>query len=105
MHSGVYGSVPQSIVDSEEDALQKFHSSSALELDDLQKVAKNAQKQYIRSRSQPSPESVKRAKELPLVLPIHQMFEKLCSQVEVDKSHLLDSLKSYRPSQVSGVLD
>ena len=97
---GIFGSVPQSVIDSEHDALQKLHSTSALELNDLHKVAQNAQKQYVKSRSQPAPESVKRAKDLPSILPTHPMFVQLCSQEDMAKSRLLDSLKSYRPNQV-----
>ena len=39
-------------------------------------VSENAQKQYVKSRSQPAPESVKRAKELPAVIPLHPIFGK-----------------------------
>ena len=41
---------------------------------DLKKVSENAQKQYVKSRPQPSPESVKRSKELPFPLPSHPLF-------------------------------
>ena len=97
--SGVYGSVPQIIVDQEDDILQKFHARSS-ELDSLKQVADNAQKQYVRSRGQPSPESVKRAKQLPENILMHPIFQQLCSERELETTHLLDSLKSYKPTQV-----
>ena len=100
--AGTYGSVPQSIIDSEHDTLRKLHSTSPVELDELHRISTNAQKQYVRSRTQPAPESVKRAKDLvPSVLPAHPMFEQLCSQEDMASSRLLDSLKSYRPNQVT----
>ena len=97
--SGVYGSVPQSVIEQEEEVIQKLHSSSS-ELDALKKVSMNAQKQYIRSRNQPAPESVKRAKDLPQVVQLHPMFEELCSTEELQRSRLMDTLKSFRPAKV-----
>ncbi len=40
----------------------------------LKQVAVNGMKQYVRSRNQPAPESVKRAKQLPYPLPTHPLF-------------------------------
>lgn len=97
--SGVYGSVPQVIIDEQDDIIQKFHDRLS-ELDSLQQVAVNAQKQYVRSRGQPSPESIKRAKQLPQNVPMHPLFRSLCSQRELETTQLLDSLKSYKPAQV-----
>ena len=97
--SGVYGSVPQVIVDEEDDIVQKLHAHSS-ELDSLKQVADNAQKQYTRSRGQPSPESVKRAKQLPQSIPMHPIFQQVCSKCELETTHLLDSLKTYKPLQV-----
>lgn len=98
---GVYGSVPQVVVDQEDDIVQRLHASSS-ELDSLKQVADNAQKQYIKSRGQPSPESVKRAKQLPQNVPMHPIFQQLCSKLELEATHLLDGLKTYKPSQVMG---
>lgn len=97
--SGVYGSVPQVIVDEEDDIVQKLHARSS-ELDSLKQVADNAQKQYVRSRGQSSPESVKRAKQLPQSVPMHPIFQQFCSEHELETTHLLDCLKTYKPSQV-----
>lgn len=71
---GVLGRVPQSVVDDEESGLQSILTSS-LELGGLSRVADNAQQQYVRSRPAPSPESIKRAKELDLTgLGLHPLF-------------------------------
>ena len=99
IHVGVYGSVPQVVVDQVDDIIAKLHAHSSDELDSLKQVADNAQKQYVRSRGQPSPESVKRAKQLPQNIPLHPLFQKLCSEHELQATSLLDSLKSYKPTQ------
>lgn len=71
---GVLGRVPQSVVDDEEGGLRSALSAS-LELRGLGRVADNAQQQYVRSRPAPSPESIKRAKELDVAgLGLHPLF-------------------------------
>lgn len=97
--NGVYGSVPQSAIEQEDDVIQRLHSNSS-ELDALKKVSTNAQKQYIRSRNQPAPESIKRAKNLPQIIQLHPMFKDLCSSQEVERSRLMDTLKTFRPEKV-----
>lgn len=73
---GVLGRVPQSVVDEEDSGLQSTLEVS-LELRGLGRVADNAQQQYMRSRPAPSPESIKRAKELDLAgLGLHPLFSK-----------------------------
>uniref|UniRef100_A0A6Q2XMQ1 ATP-dependent RNA helicase DDX54 n=1 Tax=Esox lucius TaxID=8010 RepID=A0A6Q2XMQ1_ESOLU len=63
---GVFGRVPQSILDDEESQLITAHETSD-DLQNLRRIADNAYKQYIKSRPMPSPESIKRVKntELP----------------------------------------
>lgn len=71
---GVLGRVPQSVVDDEDGGLRNTLEVS-LELQGLGRVAGNAQQQYVRSRPAPSPESIKRAKELDLAsLGLHPLF-------------------------------
>lgn len=71
---GVFGRVPQSVVDDEECLLLTDHESS-LDLQSLRRVAENAHKQYLKSRPSPSPESIKRSKELDFSqLGIHPLF-------------------------------
>ena len=71
---GVLGRVPQSLVDDEESLLLTDHDGS-LELRSLRRVADNAHKQYLRSRPGPSPESIRRAKDLDVAqLGIHPLF-------------------------------
>lgn len=93
---GVYGAIPQSTLDEGEDLLKHLLYTSP-DLVDLKRISENAQKQYVRSRNQPAPESIKRAKQLPVPLPLHPLF----SGTEVLQQHqLLDTLRHYKPTQV-----
>ncbi|NP_001178477.1 ATP-dependent RNA helicase DDX54 [Rattus norvegicus] len=93
---GVLGRVPQSVVDDEDSSLQTALQAS-LELQGLQRVANNAQQQYLRSRPAPSPESIKRAKELDLAeLGLHPLFSSCFEEGELQRLRLVDSIKNYR---------
>uniref|UniRef100_A0A7N8XI99 RNA helicase n=1 Tax=Mastacembelus armatus TaxID=205130 RepID=A0A7N8XI99_9TELE len=58
---GVFGRVPQSILDDEGSHLITAHENS-LDLQNLHRVSENAYKQYLKSRPNPSPESIRRVK-------------------------------------------
>lgn len=58
---GVFGRVPQSILDDEGANLTAAHDNS-LDLQSLHRISENAYKQYLKSRPNPSPESIKRVK-------------------------------------------
>lgn len=93
---GVLGRVPQSLVDDEECLLLTDHEGS-LELQSLRRVADNAQKQYLRSRPGPSPESIKRVKEMDLSqLGIHPLFSAHFEDTELERLKLVDSIKAYK---------
>ncbi|XP_019394878.1 PREDICTED: ATP-dependent RNA helicase DDX54 isoform X2 [Crocodylus porosus] len=93
---GVFGRVPQSVVDDEECLLLTDHESS-LDLQSLRRVAENAHKQYLKSRPSPSPESIKRAKELDFSqLGIHPLFSSRFEEDELERLKLVDSIKTYR---------
>nr|XP_045743552.1 ATP-dependent RNA helicase DDX54 isoform X2 [Mirounga angustirostris] len=93
---GVLGQVPQSVVDDEEGGLQGTLVAS-LELRGLGRVADNAQRQYVRSRPAPSPESIKRAKELDLAgLGLHPLFSSRFEEKELQRLKLVDRIKNYR---------
>ncbi|XP_062942478.1 ATP-dependent RNA helicase DDX54 isoform X1 [Cynocephalus volans] len=93
---GVLGRVPQSVVDDEDSGLQSALEAS-LELRGLGHVADNAQQQYVRSRPAPSPESIKRAKELDLTrLGLHPLFSSRFEEKELRRLRLVDSIKNYR---------
>lgn len=93
---GVLGRVPQSIVDDEDSSLQTAIEAS-LDLQGLHRVANNAQQQYVRSRPAPSPESIKRVKELDLAeLGLHPLFSSCFEEGELQRLRLVDSIKNYR---------
>ncbi|KAM8797579.1 ATP-dependent RNA helicase DDX54 [Eudromia elegans] len=93
---GVLGRVPQSLVDDEECLLLTDHEGS-LELQSLRRVAANAHKQYVRSRPGPSPESIKRAKDLDVSqLGIHPLFSARFEDTELQRLKLVDSIKTYK---------
>lgn len=58
---GVFGRVPQSILDDEGSHLITAHENS-LDLENLRRVSENAYKQYLKSRPNPSAESIRRVK-------------------------------------------
>uniref|UniRef100_A0AAX7TC67 RNA helicase n=1 Tax=Astatotilapia calliptera TaxID=8154 RepID=A0AAX7TC67_ASTCA len=58
---GVFGRVPQRILDDESAHLITSHENS-LDLQNLLRVSENAYKQYLKSRPNPSPESIRRVK-------------------------------------------
>ncbi|XP_007528898.2 ATP-dependent RNA helicase DDX54 [Erinaceus europaeus] len=93
---GVLGRVPQAVVDDEDGGL-RCSLEASLELRALGRVADNAQQQYLRSRPAPSPESVKRAKELePTRLGLHPLFSSRFEEPELQRLKLVDSIKNYR---------
>lgn len=55
------GRVPQSILDDEDAHVITAHEN-CLDLQNLKRVSENAYKQYLKSRPNPSPESIKRVK-------------------------------------------
>ncbi|XP_074776810.1 ATP-dependent RNA helicase DDX54 isoform X1 [Athene noctua] len=93
---GVLGRVPQSLMDDEECLLLTDHEGS-LELQSLRRVAENAHKQYLRSRPGPSPESIKRAKDLDVSqLGIHPLFSARFEDTELERLRFVDSIKNYK---------
>ncbi|NXV76464.1 DDX54 helicase, partial [Atlantisia rogersi] len=93
---GVLGRVPQSLVDDEECLLVTDHEGS-LEVRSLRRVADNAHKQYLRSRPGPSPESIKRAKDLDVSqLGLHPLFSARFEDTELERLKLVDSIKTYK---------
>lgn len=74
------GRVPQSILDDEGSHLITAHENS-LDLQNLHRVSENAYKQYLKSRPNPSTESIRRVKNLDLscmaVHPLLGSFKKM----------------------------
>ncbi|XP_028680058.1 ATP-dependent RNA helicase DDX54 [Erpetoichthys calabaricus] len=93
---GVLGRVPQCILDDEEATLERAHENS-LDLHNLRRVSENAYKQYLKSRPNPSPESIKRAKETDYsALDIHPLLGSQLENIELVRLKMVDSVKCYK---------
>ncbi|XP_006005488.1 ATP-dependent RNA helicase DDX54 isoform X1 [Latimeria chalumnae] len=93
---GVYGRVPQSIIDDEEALLITDHENS-LDLQNLKRVSENAYKQYTKSRPNPSAESVKRAKDLDFsTLRVHPLLGCGLEDQELERLQVVDSIKNFK---------
>ncbi|XP_061589348.1 ATP-dependent RNA helicase DDX54 [Cololabis saira] len=93
---GVFGRVPQSILDDEGSHLIATHENS-LELQNLHHVSENAYKQYLKSRPNPSPESIKRVKNTDLSsMAVHPLLCSGLENMELERIHMVDTIKGYK---------
>uniref|UniRef100_A0A667YQG8 RNA helicase n=1 Tax=Myripristis murdjan TaxID=586833 RepID=A0A667YQG8_9TELE len=91
---GVFGRVPQSILDDESSQLITAHDSS-LDLQNLHRVSENAYKQYIKSRPNPSTESIRRAKNTDLSnMAVHPFLG--LEKMELERLQIVDAIKGYK---------
>lgn len=93
---GVFGRVPQSVLDDEESRLLTAHENS-LDLQNLRRISENAYKQYLKSRPNPSSESIKRAKNTELSsMAVHPLLGSGLEPMELDRLLMVDSIKGYK---------
>uniref|UniRef100_A0A3P8WEB3 RNA helicase n=1 Tax=Cynoglossus semilaevis TaxID=244447 RepID=A0A3P8WEB3_CYNSE len=93
---GVFGRVPQSVLDDEGSHLVTLHENS-LDLLNLQRVSENAYKQYLKSRPNPSPESIRRVKNTDLsTMAVHPLLGSALDQVELQHLQIVDAIKGYK---------
>uniref|UniRef100_A0AAZ1XMN8 RNA helicase n=1 Tax=Oreochromis aureus TaxID=47969 RepID=A0AAZ1XMN8_OREAU len=85
---GVFGRVPQRILDDESAHLITSHENS-LDLQNLLRVSENAYKQYLKSRPNPSPESIRT--EFDLIC-----FRVWSEKMELECLQIVDAIKSYK---------
>uniref|UniRef100_A0AAZ1XSG2 RNA helicase n=1 Tax=Oreochromis aureus TaxID=47969 RepID=A0AAZ1XSG2_OREAU len=82
---GVFGRVPQRILDDESAHLITSHENS-LDLQNLLRVSENAYKQYLKSRPNPSPD-----------MGVHPVLGKVWSEkMELECLQIVDAIKSYK---------
>lgn len=103
----ILGTVPQSILDDENDILNRWHDHDE-DLKAMVKVCDNGMKPYLKTREVPEPYSVKVAKEVhKKVIGIHPLF-KIISESDAtvkgesnnnaqEETNLLERIKSYKP--------
>lgn len=104
----ILGSVPQGVLDDENEILKKWHEHNE-DLKAMVKVCDNAMKPYLKTREPPQPNSVKVSKDIHRkVMGEHPLFrmtlqgatavEKNITPTQVgDQNNLLDRIKSYKP--------
>ncbi|KAI5615635.1 ATP-dependent RNA helicase DDX54, partial [Silurus asotus] len=93
---GVLGRVPQSILDDEDAQVFAAHENS-LDLENLKRISENAYKQYLKSRPNPSPESIKRVKNSDLSsIAVHPILGSGLEKMELERLQMVDSIKAYR---------
>ncbi|KAI3362306.1 hypothetical protein L3Q82_012623 [Scortum barcoo] len=93
---GVFGRVPQSILDDEGSHLITAHDNS-LDLQNLHRVSENAYKQYLKSRPNPSPESIRRVKNIDLsIMAVHPLLGSGLEKMELERLQIVDAIKGYK---------
>ncbi|KAM4635601.1 ATP-dependent RNA helicase DDX54 [Polymixia lowei] len=93
---GVFGRVPQTILDDEGAQLITAHENS-LDLQNLFRISENAYKQYLKSRPSPSPESFKRVKNTELSsLAVHPLLGSGLEKMELQRLQIVDAIKGYK---------
>ncbi|XP_016107907.1 ATP-dependent RNA helicase DDX54-like isoform X1 [Sinocyclocheilus grahami] len=93
---GVFGRVPQSVLDDEESQLLTAHENS-LDLQNLRRISENAYKQYLKSRPNPAAESIKRARNTELSsMAVHPLLGSGLEPMELDRLLMVDSIKGYK---------
>uniref|UniRef100_A0A673M3K0 RNA helicase n=1 Tax=Sinocyclocheilus rhinocerous TaxID=307959 RepID=A0A673M3K0_9TELE len=93
---GVFGRVPQSVLDDEESQLLTAHENS-LDLQNLRRISENAYKQYLKSRPNPAAESIKRARNTELSsMAVHPVLGSGLEPMELDRLLMVDSIKGYK---------
>ncbi|KAK5616812.1 hypothetical protein CRENBAI_020501 [Crenichthys baileyi] len=93
---GVFGRVPQSILDDEGSHLITAHENS-LDLHNLHRVSENAYKQYLKSRPNPSAESIRRVKSTDVSsMAVHPLLASGLEKNELERLQLVDAIKSYK---------
>uniref|UniRef100_A0A3Q3G3G5 RNA helicase n=1 Tax=Labrus bergylta TaxID=56723 RepID=A0A3Q3G3G5_9LABR len=93
---GVFGRVPQSILDDESSHLITAHENS-LDLQNLYRVSENAYKQYLKSRPNPSAESIRRVKTTDMSsMAVHPILGSGLEKMELERLQIVDAIKGYK---------
>nr|XP_057920316.1 ATP-dependent RNA helicase DDX54 [Doryrhamphus excisus] len=93
---GVFGRVPQSILDDEGGNLITAHSNS-MDLQNLHRISENAYKQYLKSRPNPSAESIRRVKNMDVsCMAVHPLLGSGLEKTEFERLQIVDAIKGYK---------
>ncbi|TSL28178.1 ATP-dependent RNA helicase DDX54 [Bagarius yarrelli] len=92
----VLGRVPQTILDDEDSHILAAHEN-CLDLQNLKRISENAYKQYLKSRPNPSLESIKRVKNTDLSsIAVHPLLGSGLEKMELERLQMVDSIKAYK---------
>uniref|UniRef100_A0A3Q3WD55 RNA helicase n=1 Tax=Mola mola TaxID=94237 RepID=A0A3Q3WD55_MOLML len=93
---GLFGRVPQCVLDDEGSHLITAHENS-LDLQNLRRVSENAYKQYLKSRPNPSTESIRRVKSTDTShMAVHPLLGLGLEKMELERLHIVDAIKGYK---------
>eukprot|EP00002_Diphylleia_rotans_P015365 TRINITY_DN2983_c0_g1_i5.p1 TRINITY_DN2983_c0_g1~~TRINITY_DN2983_c0_g1_i5.p1 ORF type:complete len:422 (+),score=106.29 TRINITY_DN2983_c0_g1_i5:1361-2626(+) len=92
-----YGEIPQFLIDLETESIKSIFRENS-DMESLKKVTQNAYKLYHKTRSLPSSESVRRAKELPKNQ-IHPDLLLVTDATLQTQANFIAKMKGFRPSQ------
>ncbi|XP_058472790.1 ATP-dependent RNA helicase DDX54 [Solea solea] len=93
---GVFGRVPQTILDDEGSHLIAAHENLQ-DLENLHRISENAYKQYLKSRPNPSPESIRRVKNTDLSgMAVHPLLGSGLEKMALEHLQLVDAIKGYK---------
>ncbi|OQV16274.1 ATP-dependent RNA helicase DDX54 [Hypsibius exemplaris] len=94
---GLFGAIPQFVIDEEEDSIRKWHEESD-ELRGMVTVCSNGYKKYLATRPAPASESVSRVKKQyrDIKLAFHPTFKDRASGLEAQRMKILDGIKGYK---------
>ncbi|CAG2103137.1 unnamed protein product [Medioppia subpectinata] len=100
---GLFGAVPQHVIDQEMEVLERIHTINT-ELNQMKIVCGNAYKQYLKSRPTADNESVRNSRQLITSrdIEIHPIFKKTSANSAVNntsvRTDILSSIRAYRPN-------
>lgn len=100
---GLYGLMPQQLLDEENETIRK-HIETKKDLRDMLKVCENAYKHYLKTREKPSGESVRKMKQYNgESIAVHPIFRQSNGDANGDdeerkKSSLLESIRNFKTS-------
>lgn len=99
---GLFGSVPQTIIDAEQNFLKTAHDK-AHGLTSLLQMAENGYKQYIKTRPSAASESIKRSKTINTSnLPFHPLFlsdGEVSHEASNTRLEFMNGVRNFRPKQ------
>lgn len=114
----IYGTIPQSIIDEENEIIEKLHVQNS-DLDSIEKVCHSAYKQYLKTRTIPDGESVRKMKSMtdkqigyhPIFISLfgeesadneeqnnNKSLPKINLKMENKRVEMLSSIKTFKPN-------